>query len=109
MQYTHHRHEVSAPLLTPATFFSYITGVCTVTHFKTDRRLLSVAAAEGELSNKISQDVEEEWATTAVSKAVSHRGASITLFVRAAKVRPHGEEEEESQRAAWLFSKTKRP
>lgn len=65
IQYTHHQHKASAPLLTPATFFSYITRVCTVTHFKTDRRLFSAAAAAaapatGKLSNKISQDVEEE-------------------------------------------------
>lgn len=34
------------------------------------------------------------------SKAASHRGASVTLFVCAAKVRSHREEEEESRRAA---------
>lgn len=78
MQYTHHRHEISAPLLTTRAFLSYITKVCTVTHVKTDRRLLS-AAATGELSKRISQDVEEERATAAVSKAAPLRGVSVTL------------------------------
>lgn len=77
MQPTPHQHKV-LHLLTTAAFLSYITKVCTVTHVKTERRLLS-AAAVSELGKRISQGVEEERATAAVSKAASLRRVSVTL------------------------------
>lgn len=78
MQYTCHQLEISALLLPMAAFLSYITQVCTVTHVKTKRRILS-AATMGELSKKISQDVEDERATATEREASSLKGVSTTL------------------------------